>query len=468
MNYTAAERLDRLPESSFHRRLAGMIAAGIFFDTFDLYLASGVMVAMVSTGWSTMEQNAHFVSAGFLGMLIGALVAGLLGDKFGRRFSFQFNLILFGLSSLAAAFVPDMAWLIVMRFIMGLGLGAEVIVGYGMIGEFIPPAKRGKWAAILTLIANSSLLVSTVAGYFIIPTFGWRWMFVIVGVGALGTWVARKKLPESPRWLESVGRFDEANEIVTAIEAEVARTHRLPEPTPTNQVAPNTFRVRDLFGRRLLRSTLIGMTVNVVGFSALFGFVIWLPTFLMHRGLTLSSSLGYASLMASGALLGAGIAALVSDKWGRKKGITVVSFIAAALGLLYPHVGSLAGTMVVGLLLFAALYFCGTLAFSTYVPELFPTELRMRGTAVSNVAGRLASMAAPQVVVIVFQGSMGINGVTAILSGLLIVQGLVVGIFGPETHRRSLDSQFATDANEAMASASHTNAIVSHSIKTHP
>ncbi|MCX4163286.1 MULTISPECIES: MFS transporter [Paraburkholderia] len=441
MRYTAAQRLDRLPECAFHRRLAAMIAAGIFFDTFDLYLAGGVMVAMVRSGWSTMAQNAHFVSAGFLGMLIGAIVAGVTGDRFGRRFSFQFNLLLFGLASLAAAAAPDIHWLIGLRFLMGLGLGAEVIVGYGMLGEFIPPAWRGKWAAILTLAANSSLLVATVAGYLIIPAFGWRWMFVIVGVGALATWFARKKLPESPRWLESVGRYDEADAIVAQIEVEVARGAVLPEPAVAIETPRRDFRVSDLFSRRLVRATLLGMTVNIVGFSALFGFIIWMPTFLVDKGLTLSSSLGYASLMATGALLGAGLAALLSDRWGRKRGIAGMSFVAAALGLLYPHAHSLVVATVLGLLLFAALYFCGTLAFSTYVPELFPTELRLRGTAMSNVAGRAASMLAPQVVVAIFQSGSGINGVTAILAALLVVQGVVVGLFGIETRNRPLDSQ---------------------------
>lgn len=444
MRHTAGQRLDRLPEASFHRKLAAMIAAGLFFDTFDLYLAGGVMVAFVQSGWSTMEQNAHFVSAAFLGMLIGAFVSGVLGDRYGRRLSFQFNLALFGIASLGAAFAPNMHWLIALRFVMGLGLGAEVVVGYGMIGEFMPPASRGKWAAILTMVANSSLLASTLAGYFIIPRFGWRWMFAIVGVGALITWCARKKLPESPRWLESVGRVDEADAIVAQIEAEVSRGRPLPEPTVGTEGVSGNFRFGDLFRRRLLRATLLGMTVNVVGFSALFGFVIWLPTFLVHRGMTISSSLGYAALTATGALLGAGGAALVSDRWGRKKGIAGMSFVAAALGLLYPHADSLLASTALGVLLFAALYFSGTLAFSTYVPELFPTELRLQGTAISNVAGRIASMVAPQVVVVVFERGSGVVGVTAILAALLVVQGVVVGLFGIETRNRPLDTQ--TDA----------------------
>ncbi|MFM0742241.1 MFS transporter, partial [Paraburkholderia xenovorans] len=332
--------------------------------------------------------------------------------------------------------------LVILRFIMGLGLGAEVIVGYGMLGEFIPPSRRGKWSAILNVTANSSLLVSTVASYFIIPHFGWRWMFVIVGVGALLTWVARKKIPESPRWLESVGRVDEASAIVDGIEREIAKTHTLPEPQLTASRPQQTFQLKDLFGAKLVRATLLGMVINVVTFSGLYGFIIWVPTFLMKSGMTMSSSLGYSSLMASGSIVGAGAAAFLSDRIGRKWGITIISFVAAVIGVAYPHMGSVLATTLMGWLLVAAMYFGGALAFATYVPELFPTELRMRGTAVSNVAGRLASIAAPQVVVMVFHAGWGITGVTCILAGLMIFQGLVVGIFGIETRKRSLDSQF--------------------------
>jgi putative MFS transporter len=442
MKYTAAQRLDRLPEAAFHKRLVAMIAAGIFFDTFDLYLASGVMLALTSSGWATLQQNAQFLSVGFVGMMIGALAAGVLGDRFGRRFSFQINLALFGLTSLIAALAPNMNTLVALRFVMCIGLGAEAVVGYGMLGEFIPPARRGRWAAILNVTGNSSFLVSTVVSFFVIPHFGWRWMFAIVGVGALITWSVRKAIPESPRWLESVGRHDEADRIVSAIEAEIAQKHVLPEPQASAQRPLRTFRLADLFGRKLIRATLLGMLLYVVVFSGLYGFIIWVPTFLMKTGLTASASLGYSALMASGSIVGAGLASPLSDRIGRKWGIVAMSLISAALGIVYPNMGTVVGTTIVGWFLVASLYFCGALSFAAYVPEIFPTELRLRGTAVASVAGRLASAIAPLVVVYVVQRGWGINGVTGILASLLVLQAVVVALFGIETRGRSLDTQF--------------------------
>ena len=126
-------RLDRLSVSRFHWRVLALIAAGMFFDSFDLYLAGGVLGALVQSGESTLQMNAMFISATFLGMMIGAWFAGILGDRFGRKFTYQFNLMIFGIASLAGAVAPSMTWLIAARFVMGLGLGAEIVVGYGTL-----------------------------------------------------------------------------------------------------------------------------------------------------------------------------------------------------------------------------------------------------------------------------------------------------------------------------------------------
>ena len=138
-------------------------------------------------------------------MLIGSFLSGVLGDRYGRRFTYQVNLLVIGLTSLAAAFAPSMQWLIGCRLIMGLGLGAEIVIGYSTLTEFVPPRSRGRWLAWLALITDSAVAVSALAGYFVIPAFGWRPMFALAGVGALVVWKSRAKMPESPRWLESDG-----------------------------------------------------------------------------------------------------------------------------------------------------------------------------------------------------------------------------------------------------------------------
>jgi len=174
MIIAAAARLDRLPISKFHGKILWLIGLGMFFDTFDIYLAGAVLGALVKSGWSNVNLNATFISATFLGLVLGSWMSGFVGDHFGRKFSYQFNLLIYGLGSLACAFAPNMTFLIIMRGITGVGLGAEVVTGYATLSEFVPPSNRGKWQAYLALITNSGLAGAGVLGYLIIPNLGWR------------------------------------------------------------------------------------------------------------------------------------------------------------------------------------------------------------------------------------------------------------------------------------------------------
>src|SRR6266513_5437069 len=233
----AGARLDRLPISSFHYRIFGLVGAGMFFDGYDLYVAGGVLASAIQTKFTTAPQNLQFISLTFVGMTVGSLITGFVGDKYGRRFSYQINLLIFGLASFAAAFAQDMNQLIVCRFVQGLGLGAEIVVGYSTLTEFVPPKSRGRWLAFMAFLVVSGLPVTTLLGNLIIPNFGWRPMFAIAGVGALIVWYLRKALPESPRWLESQGRTAEAEALMQSIERETAAGGTLPTPAPA---APTT------------------------------------------------------------------------------------------------------------------------------------------------------------------------------------------------------------------------------------
>ena len=148
----AGARLDRLPISSFHYRIFWLVGAGMFFDGYDLYVAGGVLASAIQTKFSTLPQNLQFLSLTFVGMTLGSLITGFVGDRFGRRFTYQINLLIFGLASLAAAFAQDMTQLIVCRFVQGLGLGAEIVVGYSTLTEFVPPKTRGRWLAFMAFL----------------------------------------------------------------------------------------------------------------------------------------------------------------------------------------------------------------------------------------------------------------------------------------------------------------------------
>ena len=311
-------RLDRLPITRFHWNILGLIGAGAFLDAFDIYLANGALAAMVKSGFTDLRLGSFFISATFMGMMIGAGLSGYLGDRFGRRYSYQANLAIFGVASLAACFAPNIYWLILLRFIMGVGLGAELVVAAGTLCEFVPPATRGRWTALLALIINSGLLGATAIGYWVIPHLGWRYMFAIAGLGALIVWFLRHRMPESPRWLETVGRLDEAEATVSAIERQVeARVGKLPPVARvvSHEVPAAPFSalfVRGMIGRTLV-AALTCMAINM----SLYGFVAWLPTFFVKEGLTIVQSLGFVLLMSFGAPAGAVVGYLVTDRLGR-------------------------------------------------------------------------------------------------------------------------------------------------------
>ena len=438
MPVNAGARLDRLPLSSFHRRIMWLIGAGMFFDGFDIYLAGIVLGATVKSGFSTLGQNAEFVSATFVGMMLGSLVTGFLGDRYGRRFTYQSNLAIFGFASIAAAFAPSMRILIPIQFVIGFGLGAENVVGYSTLTEFVPPHSRGKWLGFMTVFVVTGLPVAALLGRLIIPTFGWRAMFLLGGLGALVVWYLRKKLPESPRWLESVGRNDAAETLLSAIENEVSLQHSpLPAPALTRMMK-HSRDLSSLFSPAILPRMILGSVSLIVINSLLYGFVTWLPTFFVQQGLSVVRSFNYSLVMALGAPLGSAIGAFTADSWGRKPTIIGASLLTILIGSFYPFIKTPAVLMITGFLLIIPIYVLVALLFAIYIPELFPTEVRLRASGICNTFGRGAIIFTPFLVVALFR-SHGIGGVLVLMIGLLIVEILVVLTLGVEPKRRRLE-----------------------------
>ena len=438
MPVNAGARLDRLPLSSFHRRIMWLIGAGMFFDGFDIYLAGIVLGATVKSGFSTLSQNAEFVSATFVGMMLGSLVTGFLGDRFGRRFTYQSNLAIFGFASIGASFAPSMQVLILIQFIIGFGLGAENVVGYSTLTEFVPPQSRGKWLGFMTVFVVTGLPAAALLGRLIIPSVGWRIMFLLGGLGALVVWYLRKKLPESPRWLESVGRTAEAEALLQAIESEVARQHA---PLASPAFAPTAKHSRNLaslLSPAILPRMILGSVSLIVINSLLYGFVTWLPTFFVQQGLSIARSFNYSLVMAFGAPIGSAIGAFSADSWGRKPAIVGASLLTILIGSFYPFIQTPAILMITGFALIIPIYVLVALLFAVYIPELFPTEVRLRASGICNTFGRGAIIFTPFIVVSLFK-SHGVGGVLVFMIGLLIIEIAVVLTLGVEPKKRRLE-----------------------------
>ncbi|MGI8525412.1 MAG: MFS transporter [Pseudolabrys sp.] len=437
----AGARLDRLPISSFHYRIFWLVGAGMFFDGYDLYVAGGVLASTIQTKFSTLPQNLQFLSLTFVGMTIGSFVTGFVGDKYGRRFTYQVNLLIFGLASFAAAFAQDMNQLIICRFVQGLGLGAEIVVGYSTLTEFVPPKTRGRWLAFMAFLTVCGFPVTAILSYLIIPTWGWRPMFIIAGVGSLIVWYLRKNLPESPRWLEAQGRDAEAEALLQSIEKDVASTTGvLPAPAVTAPTPQLT--AASIFKPPILQRLLVGSWCLITINTLIFGFVIFLPQFFLRQGLTIANSLGYTVVLAAASLIGCALGAYLSDSIGRRWSIILGSVLTIVFGWIYArfNAGSDPVTVLsVGAILIVAIYIQTALLFGVYTPELFPTEIRLRANGICNTLGRGATVISPFVV-----GYLMVNyalpGVLWLMIGLVVVQIIAVYFWGVEPARRSLET----------------------------
>ena len=246
-------RLDRLPLTRLHRKVFYLVGVGMFFEGFDIYIAASVLGATYKTGFSTLAENGLFISITFVGMTLGALLTGFLGDRYGRRFTYQVNLLIFGAAALASVFALDMRTLIALRFLMGLGLGAEVVVGYSIMAEFFPARIRGRWSGMIATIVTAGLPVSALLAWLLVPTFGWRVMFLLGAVGAMVAWYLRRGLPELPRWLVVMGRHAEADAIVSSFEQEAGFDFASRSPATSETIVAHP--TVDLFRPPLLPSS---------------------------------------------------------------------------------------------------------------------------------------------------------------------------------------------------------------------
>jgi len=448
----AAGRLDRLPMGAFQWRILSLIGLGMFFDGFDNQMAAGVLGALVKEGWSNMETNAHYISITFAGLAVGALMTGLVGDRFGRRFAYQFNLLIFGSMCLLSMLAPSMTWLMALRFFMGIGIGAEYVCGYGMVSEFVPPQRRGWALGLISVVSMASTFAVNFTGLFVIPALGWRPMYLIGGCGALWVWFLRRKLPESPRWLEARGRYEEAEKIMQDIEAEASKAGPLPPVTAMATPAPAWVPISVLFSRGVVTRTLLAMAVCITCLVGSYSFSYWVPTFFVKQGLSVTKSLSFATVMALGSSLGPLVGMLTSDWIGRRRGTMFAALWCGVFALAYSQQTDPAWVLIFGFLLQGGMSLMIGFGLGGYTPELFATEYRFRGSGIAQMTGRIAVIASPYMVVSLYD-TYGLPSVLYAIASLYLLLALGILLFGIETNQRSLESIAPVLEAEAVATA---------------
>ncbi|CAA9352424.1 MAG: Niacin transporter NiaP [uncultured Gemmatimonadetes bacterium] len=351
---------------------------------------------------------------------------------------FAGTLLIYGLATGAAAFSWSVASLLVFRFLIGFGLGAELPVASTLVSEFSPARIRGRIVVLLEAFWAVGWILAAVIGTYVIPTSenGWRWAFALGALPALYSGVVRRALPESVRFLESQGRSAEAEEVVRRFES-AAGVSAPTEPSPS--VAANPARRvglgelwRGPLARRTLALWLVWFGINF----AYYGAFIWLPTLLVQRGFSLVRSFEFTLIITLAQLPGYAVSAYLIEKWGRRP--TLATFLAgsALAALLFAGAESRDAILVAGCLLsFFNLGAWGAVYAAT--PEVYPTEVRATGAGWAAGFGRIASILAPLAVPLLMEagGSWAVFGTFAGFFGVAIVGALML----PEWRGRQLD-----------------------------
>ena len=404
-------RMDRAHETPMFHRIVTLVAAGMLMDSIDVYIGSAV-------------------AAGFLGLLVGSLLAGFVGDLKGRRVAYQINLLLFGGFTFLGAFAPNMAVLSLCRLGAGLGLGAEIVTGFAMVNEFAPMNRRGHWCAIVSLVANCGVPIAMLLCAWIIPRWSWRPLFVAIGLVAAIIWWLRRDIPESPRWLAVRGRYDEADAIVKQLEANGS------EPIDAAAKA-DTSDTRNAGGRSLGICLLVAVVAVAATNVCSYAFTSWVPTILVKRGINLSSSLLTSTVMMLGAPVGCLIGSLLIDRIGRKRTIVPAFLFTGVFGLMYAFQTSTVSAIIVGFLLMMCLYVLMASVVAVYAPELFATKVRFRCVGFANAVAKLLNVLMPMVVGWMLT-SLGATSIFVAISAIAIASMLIVGFFGAETAQKSV------------------------------
>src|SRR3954464_13521629 len=430
-----AERLDRLPLTREHGRLVVGSGRGWGRDAMDVGLISFVMAAL-AVQWELSPTELSWIgSIGFAGVALGATVGGLLADRFGRRQVFALTLLIFGLATGAAALSWSVGALLVFRFLIGLGLGAELPVASTLVSEFAPARVRGRLVVLLEAFWAVGWTLSALIGYFVVPRSddGWR--------GALGAGavpppyrvVVRRGLPESVRFLELRGRVDEAEAAVRRFEL-AAGVAPVPSPPPGPTTPSPGPRALWAVGTRIRTAALW-----VVWFSlnfAYYGAFIWLPTLLVADGFSLVRSFGYTLVITLAQLPGYAAAAYLVERWGRRPMLGVFLLGSAVGAGLFAAADAESTVLATGMVLsFFNLGAWGALYAVT--PEVYPTALRATGAGAAAGFGRLASIAAPLCVPPLLDAG-GTGPVFATFAAFFVLGGLATWWL-PERRGQSLE-----------------------------
>ncbi len=421
-----------LKPNKFHYYVLAIVAFGFVFDSFDTYLMSYATPAVIKIMHISLNASGLINSASIWGMLVGAILWGLISDSYGRRIGFSSSVIVYSLFSVLTMFANTPVELGVYRVLTGLGIGGMLPIVESMIAEYAPSKLRGKFLGFITILWPFGLLSAAILALNLISIdiSNWRYLFLIGGMPIILLIPIFTIVPESPRWLQRKGKITEANESLKKL----GSVTWISEDGEASKGVPLTELLRKRYRKRLLLAT----GYYFFSYYGYYGFLLWLPAILSNVfHLSLVHTFTYTLYVAISAILGRVTAFFTVEKFGRKQlfyvGFGIGGIMALIFGVLHTPV-----LLVSGAALLSFIYEQGVAGTVIYAPELFPTEVRASATSWATAAGRLAAAISP-IVFGIFISTHFYYGVFLTMAIGFWIAVVLVWSLGPETKGRSLE-----------------------------
>lgn len=444
--------LDRIGFGRVQAALILLLMAGLFFDSLEQN-STGAMGPLLKETFGIGNAELTMINTvTVVGGLVGRLIGGYLADTYGRRFALSLNLLVYTLGGLISAVAVNYEMLLASRFVVGIGLGGEFTVGLAILSELMATRYRGSMTATLNLASGGFGNLVAFGFFWLVlgplnDSLGgndtsWRWTYVMLAVPAVLVVYFRRYLPESPRFLLSKGRIEEANQSLTRLASGSIAGLRNPGPTRqfvTAEDVPVQIKssYAEVFKGRNLRRTIAIGAASWMSFGAQVTLLFLMPILLVSRGYSLSDSLAYTMFMHIGSVFGALTASLLAGKVRRRTAVGAAAVGGCIAAVCFAAFADNAWKIVILGMIFKYFTMMLNTLLSVWSPELFPTSVRAMGTSVVNGIGNVAGAVMPFAALFFFD-RWGVPGVFSMIAVMYVLL-FIASRFGPETFGKSLE-----------------------------
>lgn len=449
-----AARIDALPASGGLWGFIVLLSLGGFFELYDLFQTGYISTGLIAEGiFHTGTQGvfgiadqAAFASATFLGLFLGASLLSPYADRIGRRVTFMYALLWYGVFSLGMAFQHHAEGVIFMRFMVGIGLGVELVTIDTYLTEWVPAHLRTRAFAFAFFIQFLSVPAVALMSWWLVPQTilglsGWRYVVIIGALASLIIWLVRKGLPESPRWLLQQRRFGDVRTVMQAMEKRCGMSEQpdfplRESPSATHPTARGRF--KDIWSVQYRGRTLMLVVMNFFQAIGFFGFGNWLPALLSGKGASVTHSLLYAFFITLAYPLGALICSRYADRMENKWQIVLSCLTTVVFGSLFALQNNPVWLILCGFFITWSNAWL-TYSYHSYQSEVFPTHIRARAVGFCYSFSRLSTVFSSILIGLILQYSGSVGVIAFIVASMVIVM-LTIGIFGPKTRGIDLEN----------------------------